>query len=87
MTAYAKNVFSNGTAQILFCNYHPKFWTDRFGQTMQTKIRLPIGEQSDQGFQFLLIFLHHLDHIMVEPFSLKFRKFTVKLVGVRKFRR
>ena len=31
------------------------FWADRFGQTVQTQIRLLLEEQSDQGLHLLLL--------------------------------
>ena len=39
-----------------------KFWTDTFGQTVQTQIRLLLllEEQSDLGLHCLLFHLHHL---------------------------
>ena len=57
------------------------FRTDISGQTVQTtpKIRLLLEEQSDQGLHCFLFNLHHLE---VEPLSLNFRMFTVKLIGV-----
>ena len=36
----------------------PKFWTDRFGQTVQPYIRLLLEEQSDQGPHCLLFHFH-----------------------------
>ena len=39
------------------------FRTDRFGQTVQTQIRLLLEEQSDQGLHCLLFHLHHFDEI------------------------
>ena len=39
------------------------FWTDRSGQTVQTKIRLLLEEQSDQGLHCLLFHLHLFDKI------------------------
>ena len=41
----------------------PKFLTDRSGQTVQTQIRLPLEEQSDQGLHCLLFHLHAFDKI------------------------
>ena len=38
-------------------------WTDRSGQTVQTQIRLPLEEQSDQGLHCLLFHLHHFDKV------------------------
>ena len=41
--------------------YDPKFYrTDRFGQTVQTQIRLFLERQSDQGLHCLLFHWHHL---------------------------
>ena len=37
------------------------FRTDRSGQTVQTKIRLLLEEQSDHGLHCLLFHLHHFD--------------------------
>ena len=52
-----------------------------FGQTVQTQIRLLLEEHC------LLFHLHHLTVLhMVEPLSLNFQVFTLKLVGVKKFR-
>ena len=47
---------------IMECNYCniPKF-SDRAGQTVQTKIRLLLEEQSDQGLHCLQFPLHLLD--------------------------
>ena len=39
------------------------FRTDRFGQTVQTQIRLLLEEQSDQGLHYLPFRLHHLDSL------------------------
>ena len=39
------------------------FGTDWSGQIMQTKIRLLLGEQSDQGLHCLLFHLHLFDEI------------------------
>ena len=39
------------------------FQTDRFGQIVQTQIRLLLEEQSDQGLHCLLFHLHHFDKI------------------------
>ena len=39
------------------------FRTDRFGQTVQTQIRLLLEEQSDQGLRCLLFHLHVFDKI------------------------
>ena len=39
------------------------FWTDGTGQTVQTKIRLLLEEQSDQGLHCLLFLLHLFDEI------------------------
>ena len=39
------------------------FWTDISGQTVQTQIRLPLEEQSDQGLHCLLNHLHVFDKI------------------------
>ena len=39
------------------------FWTDRFGQPVQTQIRLLLEEQSDQGLHCLLFPLHLFDKI------------------------
>ena len=39
------------------------FRTDRSGQTVQTQIRLLLGEQSDQGLHCLLFHLHLVDGI------------------------
>ena len=61
--------------------------TDRFGQTVQTQIRLLLEEQSDQGLHCLLLNLHyyHLKyHTIVQPLSLNFRMFTENLVCIRK---
>ena len=58
-----------------------------FGQTVQTQIRLLLEEQSDQGLHCLLFHLHHLEVLHHgRPLSSDFRVFTIKLVGVRKFR-
>ena len=46
------------------------FRRDRCGQTMQTKIRLLLEEQSDQGLHCLLFHLHLL---MEYPLGLDFR--------------
>ena len=48
-------------ALILFTVILLSFWTDRSGQTVQTKIRLPLEEQSDQGLHCLLFHLHLSD--------------------------
>ena len=37
------------------------FWTYRWGQTVQTQIRLLLEEQSDQGLHCLLFHLHLFD--------------------------
>ena len=39
------------------------FRTDRYGQTVQTQIRLLLEEQSDQGLHCLLFHLHHFEKI------------------------
>ena len=39
------------------------FRTDRFGQTVQTQIRLLLEEQSDQGLHCLLFPLHVLNKV------------------------
>ena len=39
------------------------FRTDRYGQTVQTQIRLLLEEQSDQGLHCLLFNLHLFDEI------------------------
>ena len=39
------------------------FRTDRSGQTVQTKIRLLLEEESDQALHCLLFHLHHFDKI------------------------
>ena len=39
------------------------FRTDRFGQTVQTQIRLLLEEQSDLGLHCLLFNLHLFDEI------------------------
>ena len=41
----------------------PSFQTNRSGQIVQTKIRLLLEEQSDQGFHCLLLYLHLFDEI------------------------
>ena len=43
--------------------YHndPMFSADE--QTVETQIRLPLEEQSDQGLHCLLFHLHHFDEI------------------------
>ena len=46
--------------KILFTIIILSFWTDRFGQTVQTQIRLLLEEQSDQGLHCLLFHLHPL---------------------------
>ena len=49
------------------------------GQTVQTQIRL----QPDLGIHCLPLHLHFWRyHTIEEPFSLNFRVFTVKLLGV-----
>ena len=56
---------------------------------MQTQIRLLLEEQSDQDLHCLLYHLHSFSFASfrdITPFSLNFRVFTVKLLGVRKFR-
>ena len=40
------------------------FWKDRSGQTVQTKIRLLLEEQSDQGLHCLPFRLHRLDSLL-----------------------
>ena len=40
------------------------FRTDRFGNTVQTQIRLCLEEQSDQILHCLLFHLHHFDKIV-----------------------
>ena len=63
------------------------FWTDRFGQTVQTQIRLLLEEQSDQGFHYLVLQLHRLGyHTVVGPLSVNFRLYMLKLLGDLKFR-
>ena len=64
----------------------PIFRTDRFGQTVQTQIRLLLEEQSDQGLHCLLFHLSLTKYAAVWPFCLNFRLITVKFSGVRKFR-
>ena len=41
----------------------PKFSDNRFGQTVQTQIRLLLEEQSDQCLHCLLFHLHVFDKI------------------------
>ena len=49
-------------------------FADRSGQTVQTQIRLLLGEQSDQGFHCLLFHLHLFDEIpLVLGLCLNFR--------------
>ena len=50
---------------LILCGYRndPKFSTDRFGQTVQTQIRLLLEEQSDQGLHYLLFHLYLFDKI------------------------
>ena len=45
-------------------NNDPKFRTDRYGQTVQTQIRLLLEELSDQGLHFLLFCLHLMDPLL-----------------------
>ena len=51
----------------IFKNVHTvmilSFWTDWSGQTVQTKIRLLLEEQSDQVLHCLLFHLRHFDKI------------------------
>ena len=56
------------------------------GQTVQTKIRLLLEEQSDQGLHCLPFRLHRLDS---EPHSSKFyfRVITTNFLGVQIFRK
>ena len=51
------------------------FWTDLSGQTVQTKIRVLLEEQSDQGLHCLLFDLHNFDKIPLNdwPLCLNFR--------------
>ena len=58
------------------------FRTDRFGQTVQTQVRLLLEEQSDQGLHCLLFHLLDFDKI---PLGLAFL-FEFKFSCVRKFR-
>ena len=37
------------------------FRTDRSRETVQTKIKLLLEEQSDQGLHYLLFHLHHFE--------------------------
>ena len=60
------------------------FRTDRFGQTVQTQIRLLLEEQSDQGLHCLLFHLSLTKYAAVWSFCLNFR--CPKISGVRKFR-
>ena len=65
------------------CHCTVKILNSRIDVLVQTKIRLLLKEQSDQGLHCLLFHLHHLE---VLHLALNFRLFTVKLVGVPKYR-
>ena len=58
------------------------FWTCGSGQTVQTQIRLLLGEQSDQGLHCLHYRLHLLKAIFHRKTFL-FKFLDVKLLGVR----
>ena len=60
------------------------FWTDKSGQTVQTQIRLLLGEQSDQGLHCLLFHLHLFDKISKRLGTLL--EFKAKFFGIQKFR-
>ena len=49
--------------EICYCN-DPSFRTDRPGQTVQTKIRLLLEEQSDQRLHCLQFHLHLLEALV-----------------------
>ena len=52
-------LFVTKRTTVLFLSFR----TDRFGQTVQTQIRLLLEEQSDQGLHYLPFRLHHLDSL------------------------
>ena len=63
------------------------FMTDRSGQTVETQIRLPLEEQSDQGLHCLQFRLHLLDALLYSKASLfNFRVITANFLGVQIFR-
>ena len=63
------------------------FRTDRFGQTVQTQIRLLLEEQSDLGLHCLLFHLHLFDEIPLGLASLfEFKVDYSEVSCVRKFR-
>ena len=63
------------------------FRTDRSGRTVQTQIRLPLEEQSDQGLHCLQCRLQPLDaYSTVKPPCTNFRVITANFSGVRIFR-
>ena len=64
-TSYTTNVLTTcvvihflSTIMILL------FWTDMPGQTVQTKIRVLLEEQSVQGLHYLPFHLHRLDSLL-----------------------
>ena len=58
------------------------FWTDTFGQTRQTQIKLLLEEQSDQVLHCLLFHLHVFDKILSGLVSLfEFYKITAKFLA------
>ena len=63
------------------------FWTDLFGQIVQTQIRLLLQEQSDQGLHYLLYCLH-LFYALLDGKSsfFSFTMITAKFFSVPKFR-
>ena len=58
LSTFQSNKQTNITVQIL-C-----IWTDRSQQTVQTKIRLLLKKQSDQGLRCLPFHQHLLDGLM-----------------------
>ena len=54
------------------------------GKTVQTQIRLPLDEQSDQGLHCLPFPLHRLDSL---HYGRAIRVITIIFLGVRIFRR
>ena len=56
-------IFAQEIRAFVLCCLVSNNYANRFGQTVQTQIRLLLEEQSEQGLPCLLFHLHHFDKI------------------------
>ena len=59
------------------------FRTVKSGQSVQTQIRLPLEEQSDQGLHYLLFYLHILWHYFIKSHTCILWDYATLIVNPR----